>query len=139
MVPASSDWGDPLESDEFIPIDGKYVKSNRFAARVIGDSCWPALRPGDLTIWEADQNPPYGVIVLAQRKGDHGCTVKELTYSSSERRPVLLPVNPDYESPEDGDGWGVIARLVVVIREDDGPEKIWYYAPGLRRRHLMPE
>jgi len=137
VVPASTEWGDPLASEEMIEVDGKYVGPRRFAATVSGDSCYPALHQGDLTIWEADMNPPYGLIVLAQRKGDHGCTVKELVYDGDSRRSRLHPINPDYDEPADGEGWGVIARLVAVVRSSDGPEQSWFYANGLRVRHLV--
>lgn len=132
-VPAG-DWGDPLASEEFIEVEVKFEHPKRFAARVVGDSCYPALVQGDVTIWHHDMNPPYGSIVLAQRRGDHGCTVKELRYEDG--RPVLHPVNPSHGMPEDGTGWGVIARLVGVIRKVDGLEQSWYLADGIRVRHL---
>lgn len=132
-VPAG-EWGDPLASEEFLEVEVKFEHSRRFAAKVVGDSCYPALQQGDVTIWHQDMNPPYGAIVLAQRKGDHGCTVKELRYEDG--RPVLHPVNPAYGEPADGDGWGVIARLVGVIRKVDGLERTWFLADGVRVKHL---
>lgn len=133
IVPAG-EWGDPLASEEFVEVEVKFEHPKRFAATVVGDSCYPALQQGDMAIWHHDLNPPYGSIVLAQRKGDHGCTVKELAYS--EGRPMLLPVNPNLDCPPDGDGWGVIARLVGVIRKVDGMERTWYLDSGLRAHHL---
>jgi len=128
-VPAG-EWGDPLASEEFIEVEVKYEHPKRFAAKVVGDSCYPALRQGDITIWHQDMSPPYGVIVLAQRKGDHGCTVKELQYE--EGRPVLMPINPKIDCPPDGEGWGVIARLIGVIRQDELGELTWYAPHGIR-------
>lgn len=96
-VPAG-DWGDPLASEEFV-VDDRYEHPKRFVARVVGDSCWPALRQGDLTVWHHDLNPQYGLIVLAQRKGDHACTVKQLVWDAEDSRPRLAPVNPDYDDP----------------------------------------
>lgn len=136
-VPCSSDWGDPLASEEFIEVESQFEHSQRFAARVVGDSCYPALQPGDVTIWHADMSPPYGLIVLAQRKGDHGCTVKRLDYDTEKGRPFLIPVNPSHAKPEDGEGWGVIARLVVVLRTTDGLRRSWYIDSGLRSSHLQ--
>lgn len=136
VVPAG-DWGDPLESEDFIEVDPALVKNNRYACTVQGLSCSPALHPNDITIWEQDMNPSYGLIVLAQRKGDHACTVKVLEWDAAQNRPVLMPLNPNYEPPEDFDGWGVIARLVAVIRHQDGPERRWVYNSGLRPRHLL--
>ncbi len=135
-VPCSSDWGDPLAAEEFIEVEVQFEGSKRFSATVVGDSCYPALLPGDSTIWHADFSPPYGLIVLAQRKGDHGCTVKQLEYDADQGRPRLHPVNKAHGEPEDGEGWGVIARLVAVIRQEDGLKKTWYLPTGLRPRHL---
>lgn len=132
------DWGDPLASEEFIELDVKYeVIGKRYATRVVGDSCYPALQQGDIAVWHYDLNPAYGLIVLAQRKGDHFCTVKELTYDSEQKRNRLLPINPAHEEPDDMDGWGVIARLVAVVRNVDGMEASWYLPSGLRSRHLV--
>ena len=135
-VPCSAEWGDPLASEEFLEVEVQFEHPLRFAAKVVGDSCYPALWPGDITIWHADMNPPYGLVVLAQRKGDHGCTVKELEYDNQLGRPRLLPVNPSHEAPPDGDGWGVIARLVAVLRTIDGLRRTWYLETGLRPKHL---
>lgn len=135
-VPCSSDWGDPLSSSDSRPIDPKFAGKNRFLAKVVGDSCYPALQQGDLTVWETDNDPPYGVIVLAERNEDHACTVKELVYDDQAGRARLNPVNKRYEAPPDDGGWRVIARLVGVLRTTDGPERTWYWPAGLRPRHL---
>lgn len=135
VVPAST-WGDPLSADTSVQVDSKFWGRHRFACRVIGDSCYPALRQGDLTIWESDKNPPHGVIVIAERNEDDGCTVKQLSYDTTLGRDILKPINPRYDSPPDGEGWRATARLVGVIRKADGPEKTWYWEPGLRPRHL---
>jgi transcriptional regulator with XRE-family HTH domain len=137
VVPCSTDWGDPLSSEERRPIDHKFTGPNRFLCKVRGDSCYPALMQGDLTIWEVDRDPQVGVIVLAERLNDQACTVKELRYDETRRRHVLVPINPDSSPPEDGDGWTVTARLVGVIRQADGPERTWYWSPGLRAYHLI--
>jgi hypothetical protein len=135
-VPCGSDWGDPLASEEFIEVEAQFEHPQRFAARVVGDSCYPALLPGDITIWHKDMNPTYGLIVLAQRKGDHGCTVKSLEYDEKLGRPRLHAINPSAGAPEDGEGWGVIARCVAVIRNTDGLRRSWYLDTGLRSKHL---
>lgn len=136
-VPTSEDWGDPLASEEFVDVEAEYEHPKRFMAQVVGNSCYPALQQGDQTIWHHDLAPPYGQIVLAQRKGDHGCTVKKLVWDDNDKRARLEPVNPEYDGPADGEGWGVIARLVAVIRTKDGPKKSWYWAPGLRPEDLV--
>ena len=135
-VPCAALWGDPLAAGDFIDVDSQFDHPARFAAKVVGDSCYPALLPGDVTIWHADKNPPYGMIVLAQRKGDHGCTVKVLQYDEQLGRPRLHPVNPASGEPEDGEGWGVIARLVGVLRNTDGLKRSWLLDTGLRPKHM---
>ena len=135
-VPAG-EWGDPLASDEFIELENaNFEHPRRFAAYVVGDSCFPALQQGDLTIWHADTAPPYRTIVLAQRKGDHGCTVKEMLYDQERGRVILHPINERYDEPADGDGWGVIARLVGVVRERDGMKQTFYRPEGLAKKHF---
>jgi len=136
-VPAG-EWGDPLASEEMMEVDLRFVHNQRFAAKVIGDSCFPALVQGDVTIWHTDPNPPYGRIVIAQRKGDHDCTVKELHYDQTVLRPILKPVNPKYSAPPDGDGWGVIGYLVGLIREDsEGIEESYYNKRGFTAKQLI--
>lgn len=134
VVPCSEAWGDPLESTEYVEVAGQFGGERRFVAKVAGDSCYPALLPGDLTVWEPDLSPPYGVIVLAQRKGDHGCTVKQLTHDGT--RPRLTPINPSASAPDDGEGWGVVARLVGVERATQAPARTWFWEAGLRPEHL---
>jgi len=136
-VPAG-DWGDPLGSNEFVEVEAEFEHPKRFECRVIGMSCYPALRHDDRTIWHSDLNPAPGLIVLAQRRGDHGCTVKELVWDEASLRNRLVPINPAYDEPDDGDGWGVIARLVAVIRKSDRPKKTWYWPDGLKPSDLMP-
>ena len=135
-VPAG-DWGDPLASEEFIEVaDTRFEHPKRFAAYVVGNSCYPYLQPGDLTIWHFDQDPPYLSFVLAQRKGDHGCTVKELRWDEKLNRPVLHAPNPEYGLPDDGEGWGVIARLVGVQFGYEGTSLTAYEEKGINKRKL---
>jgi len=136
VVPCSTEWGDPLSGEDFRPIDYKFAGKNRFLCRVEGDSCSPALRPGDLTVWEIDGGPSYGVIVLAQREEDHGCTVKQYLEGESPTEPLLRPMNPKYRSPKNEGGWRVVARLVGVIREDK-PERTWFWSPGITPEMLQ--
>jgi hypothetical protein len=135
-VPAG-DWGDPLASDEFIDVtDTRFEHPRRFAAHVVGTSCYPFLQPGDLTIWHLDPDPNYQVFVLAQRKGDHGCTVKELLRDEKNQRPILHSPNPAHDDPEDGSGWGVIARLVGVQFQHDGANLTVFEQTGVTKRKL---
>ena len=134
-VPAG-DWGDPLASEDFVEVEAKLEHPDRYMTRVVGMSCYPALHADDMAIWHQDRNPPYGAIVLAQRKGDHACTVKLLAWDEESKANRLVPINPAYDNPPDGDGWGVIARLVHVSREVDGGERSWYRPKGLRPKDL---
>lgn len=135
-MPASAEWGDPLASEEFIEVEARIHRNDRFAAHVAGTSCYPFLQPGDLTVWQVDLNPPYGMIVLAQNKGEHGCTVKELAWDRDTNSNILIPLNPLEVAPPPGDGWGAIARLVYVESVIDGLTQSWYVPTGLRKHHL---
>lgn len=135
-VPAG-DWGDPLASDEEVAMDVRFFDEKRYVTTVTGSSCFPALMQGDTAIWHEDLSPPPGLIVLAQRKHDHGCTVKQLIINR-DGGFALRPLNPEYAFDLEGiEGWGVIARLVAVIREFDGVEISWFQGSGLRPRHLL--
>lgn len=136
LVPASENWGDPLSSDLPWEVDAKFDHPKRFVCRVTGLSCFPALQQGDVTIWHVDPAPPVGKIVIAQRKGDHGCTVKELGQEAGGRN-TLIPINKDSEPPPDGDGWGVIAMLVgIEYEEEDGTEMSLYRPKGISPKLL---
>jgi transcriptional regulator with XRE-family HTH domain len=137
IVPCSSDWGDPLEGAEMKPIDPDFTGPNRFICRVAGSSCYPALQEGDITVWESDKDPDFGVIVLAQRLPDSACTVKQLAWDDSRARPILRPVNTDHEAPDDGEGWEATARLIGVIRRDGGTKRTWLNEDGLRPANLI--
>lgn len=136
VVPASSDWGDPLASEEMIEVDARYEHPKRFAAQLVGSSCWPALHQGDLTIWHSDEAPASGLIILAQNLPEHECTVKQLRLDD-QGQAQLIPVNPNEKAPPIGDaGWYPIARLVAVIRASGRVEKTWYNSAGLRAEDL---
>jgi transcriptional regulator with XRE-family HTH domain len=137
IVPCSSQWGDPLESKEKLPISPEFAGEDRFLCRVGGDSCHPALQQGDITIWKSDPAPPYGVIVLAELEEDASCTVKVLERGDRPNEPRLVPVNPDFEEPPNNRPWHVSARLVAVIRDSDGPKRSIIWEPGLKKEHLM--
>lgn len=129
LVPTSDEWGDPLSSDIPWEVEAKFDSPFRFVCKVTGESCYPALQQGDVTIWHQDMAPQPGKIVLAQRRGDHGCTVKELG-QNKDGTNCLLPINPNASAPPDGEGWGVIARLVGVIYEDEDGTEISVYRPN---------
>jgi hypothetical protein len=137
VVPCG-DWGDPLDSEELVEMGAELDHPKRYVTSVIGDSCYPALKQGDKVVWHQDFAPTAGLIVLAQRKGDHGCTVKQLK-TDDQGRPHLVPINPSYDEPANGDGWGVIARLVAVIRKTAGMKVTFVNPDGLRPSDLTGE
>jgi len=133
----SNPWENPLDCEGFAEVsEVKFEHPKRFAAYVIGDSAYPWLQPGDLTIWHVDSNPMYGRIVLAQRKGDHGCAVKELIFDTDENTHILKALNPSYEEHQEKDGFGVIARLVGVVLEHEGATLTIYQDKGVMKKHL---
>ena len=77
QIPAGQ-WSDPGESEEFCEVEARLFKTNRFCAEIVGESCYPALQPGDFTIWEATKNPKLNKIIIAERHPDKAATVKVL-------------------------------------------------------------
>lgn len=130
-------WGDPMDSEDFEEVEAAHFKKGRFCARIAGDSCHPALQREDFTIWEHHLNPPFGKIVVAQRKDDHSATVKVLEWDANENRPRLRPVNPAFNDAE-ADGWGAVAMLVYVRWEDDEGGTMGLYRPeGIKPSQLL--
>lgn len=137
IVPTAGEWGDPLESTEFVEIDARYEHPKRFAATVSGNSCFPALQQGDLTIWHADHAPAPGLIILAEQAEEHGCTVKQMKVDEAGQ-PFLIAINPNAVAPPLKHGWLAIARLVgVVWQQEDGTEGQAYRPSGLRPEALL--
>lgn len=134
-VPAGN-WGDPLESEEFVDSDPALFHSQRYVTGVNGLSMYPILCPGDTLYWHYDRNPKLGVIVLAEQTAERECTVKVLDFDDDNRRPSLKAINPDYSEIDEGNGWEVVARLVAVLRVIEGLERRWYLPEGLRPKHL---
>lgn len=134
VVPASENWGDPLSQEEAKEVSPKLAGRGRYMCRVIGNSCWPALWQGDLTIWQKESAPNDGMIVLAERLSDRACTVKELVLHAG--MPILKPINPEFPNMGDPDGWEVTAVLVGVLDYSTGVEIEYYAKTGLRAEAL---
>lgn len=134
-VPAG-DWGDPLESEEFVDADPALYHVQRYITGVRGPSMYPVLQPGDQLYWHYDRNPRIGIIVLAEQTAERECTVKVLGHDSHTGEPRLDAINPDYAAVDNGKGWEAVARLVAVVRFIEGLERRWYNAEGLRPKHL---
>lgn len=135
LVPAH-EWGDPLASEVFVDVDPRIWQKERFCASVAGISCYPALHPGDFTVWHTDKNPKLGTIVLAERFTPHKCSVKVLRYDDATRREVLMPLNAKFTPADDDHEWNIFARLVYVQRDLDGLMSMRYLPGGLRPEHL---
>lgn len=136
-LPCLTDWRDPLDSDERIDVEAVFGHPRRFAAKIVGDSCYPKLQQGDLTVWHIDPSPPYGLIVLAERQGGDSCTISQLGYDPEAKGRALKSINLSDSEDGDGGGWNVIARLVAVLSAPDDVYKgRWFTETGLRPEHL---
>lgn len=101
-LPADGNWDDLDSITDFVEVPsflarrrkrpGEMRAPERFAATIRGDSMRPRLNPGDLIIFEANQSPQTGRIVVA-RSGSKA-TVKVLGREGSGDL-VLQPINPD--------------------------------------------
>jgi len=137
-VPAGSDWGDPLQSEWTEFMDAKFGGHGRFLAKVRGDSCFPALLQGDMAVWEADESPRVGTLVLVEETDEYRVTVKELVLEPSGRLS-LRAVNRDSDVPSLTQPWRVTAKLVGVERRQPGMPEITLYDPdGLTPAQLIP-
>lgn len=125
-------WVEPEETEDFIELDAKFSGPRRFAAKILGDSCYPVLHQGDVAIFQQDYNPSTGLIVLARRLSDHAATVKVLAYDSVNRRYKLKAINPESEDADDINGWQVYAYLVGMVRVVNGTEISMYNPHGIR-------
>lgn len=133
----AGNWDDPLASDDLVEIEARFFGARRFVTSIVGDSCWPALLPGDLAVWQLEARPNPGVIVLARQETLDLTTVKKLVFNSETGEPQLLPVNPKFDPVPNDLEWRVLAKLVGVERKADGLVRSWYMSSGLRPADLM--
>ncbi len=130
MVAASSsvDWGDPFDSEvfEFVPPEMGDAKG-RFSCRVLGDSMYDLLFPGDLCVFQRTDVPKIGAVVI-HRTTDNRVTIKQLTHDG--RQFILKPVNAAYESePASG---SMVGYLVGIVRESGSKRVTVYDSTGIR-------
>lgn len=137
LVPADSDWGDPLESTDTYSVDAKFKGEGRFVCKVVGDSCYPYLKQGDMAVFQRDPGPSQGTIILAERQGDHACTVKLLDWDDHSRRSTLKPLNEAYDAPSAAPGWQATAKLIGLEFIHEGVEMTAYEEDGIRPRQLI--
>lgn len=81
------------EASQHYPIHQAYRDVTDFCLRVVGDSMWPHLQPGDIVGVRAQSTADAGQLVVA-RLGDE-VTVKCL--HQERNRWVLSPFNPYYQ------------------------------------------
>lgn len=136
LVPADSNWGDPLGTGEELPVDIKFKGENRFVCKVVGDSCYPYLKQGDIAIFEVDPGPSVGTIILAERLGDRACTVKLLEWDAEAGRSRLKPLNEAYEPPSSSPGWQATAKLIGLEFKHEGVKMTAIEPGGFRSRQL---
>lgn len=135
-LPAGN-WAEPLNTEVMEEVEAELWKSNRFCARIAGDSCHPALQREDFCVWEASPNPPFGKLVVAQRKDDHAATVKVLEWDPATNGPVLRAVNPLHDH-EPSNSWSAIAFLVAVRWTDIDGGRVSFYRPeGIKPSQLL--
>lgn len=113
-VPAG-DWEAPSETVDFYDVDVRLYKRNRVACKVVGDSMHPFLQQGDVGVFELNQHPQVGLIVLA-RNGDAEATVKQLSYNESGYVLISLKDGEQVHASK----WEVLGFLVARVR-DLGP------------------
>jgi SOS-response transcriptional repressor LexA len=113
-VPAG-DWEAPSETIDFYDVDVRLFKRNRVACKIVGDSMHPYLQQGDIGVFELNEHPQIGLIVLA-RNGDAEATVKQLSYNESGYVLISLRDGEEVHASK----WSVLGFLVARIR-DLGP------------------
>lgn len=129
-VAASSpvDWTDPFESNvfEYVPPEMGDARG-RFACRVLGDSMFDLLWPGDIAVFQKIDVPKLNAVVLF-RSDDGLATIKTLKHDGE--RFMLHALNPGYNAePARGT---VVGYLVGIVREQ-GSRKVTVYDPsGIR-------
>lgn len=125
---AQVDWTDPFESEtfEYVPPEMGEARG-RFAARILSDSCYDLLWPGDIAVFQKDETPRIGQVIL-YRSRDRRITVKQLKHSGENY--VLHPLNPTYDDePADGE---VVGFLVGIVRQDGSRRVTIYDEHGIR-------
>lgn len=113
-VPAG-EWEAPSETVDFYDVDVRLYKRNRVACKIVGDSMHPYLQQGDVGVFELNEHPQVGLIVLA-RNGDSEATVKQLSYNDSGYVLISLRDGEEVHASK----WSVLGVLVARVR-DLGP------------------
>ena len=98
--------------EDYLTFDTNGAAGEHFALRVRGESMMEAgILPGDLVVVHRQQSVRNGDIVVAIFEDE--ATVKTFRYVDGH--VWLMPENKDYE-PIDGEGCGILGRVVAVVR-----------------------
>jgi type III restriction enzyme len=128
--------GEAVEPEGWVEADGVgRLDEGMFVCRAVGRSMEPTIHDSDFLVFRANPvGTRQGKIVLAQYRGpadpETGGSFTVKRYSSEKRkaddgqwrhtRIVLSPVNPDYApiviSPEDAEGFRIVAEFIEVMR-----------------------
>lgn len=125
------------EASTMRPIEKRFTGEGRFLRQIAGNTASPFLRERDTTVWQADRSPKHGLIVLARRLSDGRQMARLLAFDDTKAVDVFRQLEPSADPTTDDEQWEPIARLVGVIRQTDGPERTWFWEPGLTPEHLM--
>ncbi|RYD80265.1 MAG: hypothetical protein EOP84_12190 [Verrucomicrobiaceae bacterium] len=137
VVPASTNWGDPLTvSDETRQVPSFMFAPGRFCASVAGYSCAPKVMPKDLLIATPTSDPIDGTLVLAERADDHGVTVKRAVLDEKTMLVHLVPLNPNVEPLDDRQEWKTVGIVCGVYNPDTEPMTALYWPTGLRPNRM---
>ncbi|MEI7986743.1 MAG: S24 family peptidase [Armatimonadota bacterium] len=130
-VAASSevDWVDPFDSDtfEYVPPE-MGMEKGRFSAKVIGDSMYDLLVPGDVVVFQRTDIPKIGHVVLF-RSFDNKITIKTLKHDGTNY--LLEAINQVYETVEAKGS--MIGYLVGIVREQGSRRVTVYDSTGIRQ------
>lgn len=118
---AKVDWTDPFESEAMEYVPSEMAGRGRYCCRVASDSCYDLLWPGDIAVFQRQDVPRIGAIVM-YRDRDRRITIKQLKHDGTDY--ILHPLNAKYEDVKaDGDMVGV---LVGIVREQ-GSRRVTVY------------
>lgn len=126
--------GEPVECEGWVKVEGcGKLDDGMFVVQASGRSMEPRIHDGDLCVMRAQpQGSRIGTIVLAQHHEtsdpDTGGAYSIKKYTSEKaldedgswhhEKITLLPLNPDYEPIEMGEGDSIVAALVKVLETE---------------------
>lgn len=138
LIAASSpmDWIDPLEVEDTVFVPTKMAERRkdpstqkfiaRFSCRVVGDSMEPLLLENDLLVFECNESPRMGLVVM-HRSQSNLISVKQLKHDGSTY--ILKSLNRNYpDVPAIGT---IVGFLVGIVRQSGSRETTEYDSTGI--------